>query len=176
MRGLRLRRSGSVVTAAIVALLPTSGCVRQETAPSVRQGTAPALSSSAPNPPIAAARAPTKSTPPKVASASEVHDEVASLVLAGLRDHDFDAVERQFDAAMREEVPKEKIGRVWSTTVATQGELISWTLIKRASQDGFDQLRFALKHEHGEFEALVIFPREGHQVAGLLIRPKGALP
>jgi len=77
---------------------------------------------------------------------------------------------------MREAVPKDKIGRVWSAAVATQGELISWTLTKRGIQDGYDQLRFALKHEHGELEALVIFPHEGREVAGLLIRPKGGLP
>ena|SRR5260221_8874746 len=174
MRGLRLRLSGTVVEAAIVALLPSVGCVHQEVAPSVHHGTA--LSSSASNPPTSATAAPTKGTPPKVSSASEIHDEVASLVLAGLRDHDFDAVERQFDTRMREEVPKEKVGRVWSSAVATQGELISWTLTKHESQDGFDQLRFALKHEHGELEALIIFPRDAREVAGLLIRPKGGLP
>jgi hypothetical protein len=172
MRGLRLRLSGTVVET-IVALLPSVGCVRHQVAPSVHQGTA--LSSSAPNPTSATAT-PTKGTPPKVSSTAEIHDEVASLVLAGLRDHDFDAVERQFDTRLREEVPKEKVGRVWSSSVATQGELISWTLTKRESQDGFDQLRFALKHEHGELEALIIFPRDAREVAGLLIRPKGGLP
>ena len=104
----------------------------------------------------------------------EVQDQVAAQVLGGLRDHDFDAVENRFDAEMKRAVPKAKVDRVWSATIATRGELLSWKLVERGTSNGFDQMRFALAHEHGESEALFSFSRDGREVAGLLLRPKGS--
>ncbi len=103
-----------------------------------------------------------------------MHEQIAALALGGLRDHDFDAVERYFDGPMKQEVPREKVARIWSRTIATSGELLSWTLVARDSPDGFDQLRYELNLEHGKLEALVTFPREGRQIAGLLLRPIGS--
>jgi len=111
-------------------------------------------------------------TPAAPPGPMEVHDQVAAQVLAGLRDHDFDAVESRFDPEMKRAVPKAKVDRVWSSVIATRGELLSWKLVERGSSSGFDELRFALAHEHGESEALFSFSRDGREVAGLLIRPK----
>jgi hypothetical protein len=104
-------------------------------------------------------------------AAAQIHEQVAAEVLAGLRDHDFDAVERHFDAPMQREVPKEKVSRVWSRTVAAMGELTSWALVERDNPEGYDRLRFRLHHEQGTWEAVITFPPEGNDVAGLLIRP-----
>jgi len=101
----------------------------------------------------------------------EVHELVASQILTALGDHDFDAVESQFDDQMRRDVPKEKISRVWSGAVAANGELLSWKLVTRDDQRDYAQLLYELKLENGKLEALVTFGQKGSKVAGLFIRP-----
>ena len=96
---------------------------------------------------------------------------VAAAILAGLRDHDFDAVERRFSAPMQRAVPKEEVIRVWSRAVAAKGEMTSWALVERDSPEGYDRLRFRLNHEQGSWEALITFPADGNDVAGMLIHP-----
>jgi hypothetical protein len=106
---------------------------------------------------------------PPVATASS-HEEVASQILTALGDHDFDAVEREFDENMRRDVPKEKLSRVWSGTVATHGELVSWRLVNREDMNDYEQLLYELKLENGNLEALVMFGHQGSKAAGLYIR------
>jgi hypothetical protein len=125
---------------------------------------------SAPSPALGSATAVAVAPAKKSLALLEIHEQVAAEILAGLRDHDFDAVERHFDARMKQEVPKEKVGRVWSQAVAATGEMTSWALIERDSQGGYDRLRYRLNHEQGNWEALITFAPDASDVAGLLIR------
>jgi hypothetical protein len=95
-------------------------------------------------------------------------------VFAALRDHDFDEVERHFDAAMREAVPKDKIARVWSGAVAANGELLSWALTKSDHQDRYERLHYDLTLETGHIGALVTFPTQADRIAGMLLLPLGS--
>jgi hypothetical protein len=121
--------------------------------------------------PSASPTASASSAPPAPPAAPEIHEQVATQVLKALGDHDFDAVEREFDDQMQHDVPKEKISRVWSGAVAANGELLSYTLMTRERMPDYEQLRYELKLEHGKLEALVTFGQKGNKVAGLFIRP-----
>jgi Protein of unknown function (DUF3887) len=101
----------------------------------------------------------------------DVHEQVAGEVLKALGNHDFDAVLRQFNERMQQDVPKEKVSRVWSGTVAAGGELVSWRLVTREDLDDYEQLRYELSLENGKLEALVTFEEKGNKVAGLYLRP-----
>lgn len=118
--------------------------------------------------PAAVPVAPASPAPPVVTASS--HEEVASQILTALGDHDFDAVERAFDENMQRDVPKEKLSRVWSGTVATHGELVSWRLVNREAVNDYEQLLYELKLENGNLEALVMFGHEASKAAGLYIR------
>jgi hypothetical protein len=122
--------------------------------------------------PCAPAPAPAASSSP--APAPVTHEQVAEQVLTALGDHDFDAVERLFDDRMQKDVPKEKLGRVWSGAVAAHGELLSWKLVTREDARDYEQLLYELELENGALEALVTFGPRGGKVAGLFIRPVGS--
>jgi hypothetical protein len=120
-------------------------------------------------PPAAAtAAAPPSSSP---AASPDVHERTAAEVLAALKNHDFDAVERNFDRPMQRDVPRDAVERVWSSAVASKGEMTSWKLIGRDSSAGYDRLRFELNHESGKLQALIVFAADGSHVAGMLIQP-----
>jgi uncharacterized protein DUF3887 len=119
-------------------------------------------------PPEASAARPVASADAS-AGPEELHDRVASEVLAALGDHDFDAVLRLFDERMKQEVPKEKLARVFSRLVAAKGEMRSWSFVERSRGEGYDQLRFALNLENGRGEALITFAPGKTQVMGLML-------
>ncbi len=122
-----------------------------------------ARSRSASPPPTAPAPAP--------AAAPDAHEQTATEVLAALKNHDFDAVERHFDGPMQRDVPREKVDRLWSSAVAAKGEMTSWKLVDRDNSAGYDRLRFELDHENGRWQALIIFTAQGSEVAGMFIQP-----
>src|SRR5262245_10971127 len=135
-----------------------------------RRAAPPSTPPPAPVAPPAPSSASQPAAPPKPTAMGDVHEKVASQILTALSDHDFDAVERQFNDRMRQDVPKEKISRVWSGAVAANGELLSWKLVTRDDHKDYDQLRYELKLENGRVEALVTFGPKGSKVAGLFIR------
>jgi len=130
-----------------------------------------AASRSTPGVPAPGSQATSPSAVPSAAGAPDAHQQAAIEVLAALKNHDFDAVERHFDGPMQRAVPREKLDRVWSSAIAATGEMTSWRLIARDTRESYDELRFELSHENGRWQAILTFPTEGSRVVGMLIVP-----
>ncbi|HRQ63719.1 MAG TPA: DUF3887 domain-containing protein [Xanthomonadaceae bacterium] len=108
-------------------------------------------------------------TPAEDTDATQARRAIA--LIEQLRDGDYETSQKDFDDAMKNALPPDRLEQTWRSIMGQTGRLLALQSAGASDHEGYRIHHVDCSFERGELVADVVFSAQG-QVAGLFFRPK----